>query len=157
MYDRVMPRANKSSAQLDREIADALATDGRQRRAVERRAAHELFYVSDDQRGGRHAEHVEQFDNLGDAVEFLARLPQGSVTYGNALSGPQFMIVWAAPEHNDLLYWTDGDLNTQESTRAKTREIRDAQAPGGRRSSFRRPFGASEEYFLERFRRAMRG
>ena len=146
----------KSPAQLDREIAQALRS-GKKPRGEARRYIHELFYVSDDQQGGRHAEHVEQFDNLGDAVELLARLPQGSVTYGNASTGPQFTIVWAAPEQSDLLYWTDGDLNKQEAVRVQTREIRDKQAPPGHRSTLGRPFGASEEYFLDRFRRAMRG
>lgn len=58
----------------------------------------------------------------------LARLPEGSITYGNAAEGPKFMLVWAAPAHTELLYWTDGDLNVQDATREEARAIKKRQA-----------------------------
>jgi hypothetical protein len=134
----------KKAAQLDREIEDWLdknpLKDSKRRRA----RAHELFYVSEDQQGGKHAEHFEQFNDLGEALDTLARLPAGSITYGNADEGPKFMIVWAAAKHTPLLYWTDGDLNVQGSIREETIQIREEQA--------KRTKGA-QAYFDERFRR----
>lgn len=109
----------KSPAQLDREITEALARPTAKK--------HELFYLSEDQQGGKHAEHIERFDNLPAALDMLARLPVGSITYGNAADGPKFMLVWAAPEHTDMLFWTDGDLNVLDSTAASSRAIRKQQ------------------------------
>jgi hypothetical protein len=68
---------------------------------------------------------------LTDAVDMLGRLPQGSITYGVARTGPQFMIAWAAPSHSDSIYWTDKDLNAQPYVAGKTATLRDEQAPGG--------------------------
>jgi len=110
------------------------------------RRAHELFYVSEDPQGGKHAEHFEQYTNLEDAVDTLARLSQGSITYGNAEQGPQFMIVWAAPAHTNLLYWTDGDLSAQPDTQAATKAIRTRHAPQSTRGAH-----GSEKYFNKRF------
>ncbi len=124
-------KRGKSPAQLDREIAEAL-TQGRGHRPARRSStsdarAHELFYLSEDQQGGKHAEHIERFDNLRDAVDMLARLPVGSITYGNAAEGPKFMLVWAAPEHTEMLFWTEGDLNVQDSTREEAAAVRKRQ------------------------------
>jgi len=116
----------KSPTQLDREIAEALA--GRKTKpAASAAKKHELFYLSEDQQGGRHAEHIERFDNLPAALDMLARLPEGSITYGNAAEGPKFMLVWAAPAHTELLYWTDGDLNVLDATREEARAIKKRQ------------------------------
>ena len=133
--------AKKSVAQLDREIAEVLSKKPPKTSAASR---HELFYLSEEQQGGKHAQHIEQFNKLGDALDMLAKLPAGSITYGNAAEGPKFMIVWAAPEHTDLLYWTDGDLNAQSAIRDQTIKIRERQA--------KRTKGASA-YFDERFKR----
>jgi hypothetical protein len=130
----------KTAAQLDREIAKALAPKKAPR-------PFDLFYLSEDQQGGKHATHFERYDNLTDAIDTLARLRHGSITYGNAKDGPKFMIVWAVPEHTDLLYWTDGDLSAQPRLQDETKEIRDRQAPSRTRRS---PHG-SEQYFNNRF------
>jgi hypothetical protein len=143
----------KTPAQLEREIAEALSDHKRPKskaRGQVKARGHELFYVSEDQQGGKSAEHFERFDTLAEAIDTLARLPVGSITYGNAADGPKFMIVWAAPAQTDLLYWTDGDLNVQSGTQLATKEIRNRQAPRGARSG---PHG-SEQYFNDRFEKA---
>lgn len=120
----------KSAAQLDREIAEVLSQKRKLPAAWTKALKHELFYLSDlseDQQGGKHAAHIERFDNLRDAIDMLARLPEGSITYGNAHQGPKFMIVWAAPAHSELLYWTDGDLNVADETRKEARTIKKKQ------------------------------
>ena len=123
-------KSRKSPAQLDREITAAL-TPGRKKRSATTTATaakkHELFYLSEEQQGGKHAEHIERFDNLPAALDMLARLPEGSITYGNAAEGPKFMLVWAAPTHTEMLYWTDGDLNVLDATREEARAIRKRQ------------------------------
>jgi hypothetical protein len=118
------PYAKKSPARLDREITEAL-----KRRATKKSHARakELFYLSEDQQGGKYAEHFERFDNLGDAIDMLARLPAGSITYGNSVEGPKFMLVWAAPAYSELLYWTDGDLNVQDKRREEAAAIKKQQ------------------------------
>jgi len=143
-----MAKTTKKAAQLDREIAAALA----RKPLTARKAAHELFYVSADQQGGKVAEQIERFHDLAEALDTLARLSQGSITYGNAADGPQYMIVWAAPEHTDLLYWTDGDLNAQPYVQGLTKTLRDEQAP---RAARKGPHG-SEQYFNDRFEKARR-
>lgn len=143
----------KTPAQLDREIAEALGDHKRPKskaRGQVKARGHELFYLSEDQHGGKSAEHFERFDNLAEAIDMLARLSVGSITYGNAADGPKFMIVWAAPAQTDLLYWTDGDLSAQPGTQAATKEVRDRQAP---RSVRGKPHG-SEQYFNNRFEHA---
>jgi hypothetical protein len=115
----------KSASQLDREITEVLMAG--QKPPATRAGKHELFYLSEDQTGGRHAEHIERFDNLRDALTMLAQLPAGSITYGNAAQGPKFMLVWAAPEHTEMLYWTDGDLNVLNQIRTEAREIKKRQ------------------------------
>jgi len=145
-----MAATRKTASQLDREIAEALGHRSPSSRTKARPRGHELFYVSEDQQGGRAAEHFEQYDNLAEALDTLARLPHGSITYGSADEGPQLMIVWAAPEHTDLLYWTDGDLSAQPRAQDATKAIRDRQAPSGAR---RGPHG-SEQYFNRRFEQA---
>jgi hypothetical protein len=115
----------KSRAQLDREIYETLAA-GRKPPAT-RAGKHALFYLSEDQTGGRYAEHIERFDNLRDALDMLAQLPAGSITYGNAAEGPKYMLVWAAPAHTDMLYWTDGDLNVLNLIRREAREVKERQ------------------------------
>jgi hypothetical protein len=150
-----MAKAKKTADQLNREIATALGYKIPARTKAQKaevRRQHDLFYVSDDQQGGKHAEHFEHFGSLGEAIDTLARLAHGSITYGNAQDGPKFMIVWAAPEHTDLLYWTDGDLNVQSGTQAATKAIRDRQAPSSVRS---KPHG-SEQYFNDRFEKIRR-
>lgn len=106
---------------------------------------HELFYLSEDQQGGKHAVHFERFDRLVDAVDMLGRLPHGSITFGTARTGPQFMIAWAAPEHTDMIHWTDGDLNAQPYIQGKTRTLREEQAPRA---------ADSMQFFEDRLRRA---
>lgn len=141
-----MRTRKKSPARLNREITDFLAKNPLRDSSRRRARGHELFYVSEDQQGGKHAEHFERFDDLAEALDALARLPAGSITWGNADEGPKFMIVWAAPETSDLLYWTDGDLNVQESARDETIQIRERQA--GRTKG-------AQAYFDDRFRRAV--
>lgn len=138
--------ARKTAAQLDREIAEALG-HARPTKQSKRRRAHDLFYLSEDQQGGKYAAHFEHYGSLAEAIDALARLPQGSITHGNAEDGPQFMIVWAAPAHTDLLYWTDGDLSAQPRAQDHTKAVRDRQAP----SSTRRSAHGSEQYFNDRF------
>ncbi len=143
----------KSVAQLDREIAEALANpSSKEAKSRAKRRKFGLFYLSDQQEGGKSAVHFERFDKLAPAIDALARLPQGSITYGNAEDGPQFMIVWATPQHTDLLYWTDTDLNVQPGTQVATKAIRDRQAPPGKRKG---PHG-SEQYFNNRFEQVRR-
>lgn len=124
-----------------------LSRRGHATKSQPRSRKHDLFYLSEDQQGGKYVEHVERFDNLNEAIDMLARLPHGSITYGTAEEGPKFMIVWAAPAHTDLLYWTDGDLNAQSATQDATKEIRDRQAPRSTRAKLH----GSEQYFNNRF------
>lgn len=113
-----------TAAQLDREIAEVLARPSKRPKKKKSPPKNELFYLSEDQQGGRHADHIERFDNLGDALDTLAKFPAGSITYGTAAEGPTVMIVWAAPTHTDSLYWTDDDLNAQPAAQAITRDVR---------------------------------
>jgi hypothetical protein len=115
----------KRAGQLDREIAAVLAKELPKAKKATAAQKHELFYLSEDQQGGKYAEHVERFDNLRDALIMLARLPTGSITYGNAAEGPKFLLVWAAPKYNSLLHWTGSGV--QDATRKEAKAIRERQ------------------------------
>lgn len=141
--------ATKKPSQLDREIAESLRAPPSSKNANKLRG-HELFYISADQQGGTSAEMIERFSSLAEALDTLARLPAGSITAGNALAGPQLMIVWAAPKHTDLLYWTDGDMSARVLDALTTKALRDQQAPRGVRGKEH----GSEQYFNHRFEKA---
>ena len=136
----------KTNVQLDREIAASLKSAVKARPNAGARTTprtHELFFLSEGNPGTSitavdKVTYFERFDDLESAIRALALLPEGSIAYGDAHFGPQFMIVWSIPQHTDLLYWSDGDLNAAKYVVRTTRSVRAAQLRklGGKNATY---------------------